>query len=257
MCTKNHDHMVYSSWCMGATHNFLSFWVIFCPFIPLTNQKAKILKKYKKTREILSFYICLPQMTIIWFKVPEIWSTTGKVFSHFGPFFVLLLKNQNFEKKRKPGVIILPLCTTNDNHMMLYGSLDISCNGQGYLGSIFCPFDPPLKIWKIKILIKWKKNSWRYYHLYHKCINENHDVWFPRYGVWQTEFFLTLDHFLPFYSPNNPKNHNFDKVKKTTREIIILYKCTINENYMMYIFWDMKHDRPFCSFWPFCALLPH
>ena len=157
MCTKNHDHMVYSSWCMGATHNFLSFWVIFCPFIPLTNQKAKILKKYKKTREILSFYICLPQMTIIWFKVPEIWSTTGKVFSHFGPFFVLLLKNQNFEKKRKPGVIILPLCTTNDNHMMLYGSLDISYNGQGYLGSIFCHFDPPLKIWKIKILIKWKK----------------------------------------------------------------------------------------------------
>ena len=81
-------------------------------------------------------------------------------------------------------------------------------------GEYFLPFRPPLQTWKIKILIKWKKNSWRYYHLYHKCINENHDIWFLRYGMWQTEFFLTLDHFLPFYSPNNLKNHNFDKMKK-------------------------------------------
>ena len=75
--------------------------------------------------------------------------------------------------------------------------------------------------------------------------------------LWQTEFLLTLDNFLPFYSPNNPKNHNFDKMKKTTWDIIILYKCTINENYMMYVFWDMKHDRPFCRFGPFfCPFTP-
>ena len=38
------------------------------------------------------------------------------------------------------------------------------------------------------------------------------------YGSWymeyDTEFFLTLDHFLIFYSPNNQENYNFDKVKK-------------------------------------------
>ena len=39
---------------------FLSFWTIFCPFIPLTNQKMKILKKWKKLTEILSSYTCVP-----------------------------------------------------------------------------------------------------------------------------------------------------------------------------------------------------
>ena len=51
------------------------------------------------------------------------------------------------------------------------------------------------------------------------------------------EFFLTLDHFLLFYFPNNPKNHSFHKMKKNpTRDVIILYMCTINENHMMYVF---------------------
>ena len=31
--------------------------------------------------------------------------------------------------------------------------------------------------------------------------NDNHDVWFLRYGVQQTEFFVILDYFLPFYVP--------------------------------------------------------
>ena len=89
----------------------------------------------------------------------EIWSLTGKIFSHFGPFFAFLLKKQNFEKKKKnPGDIIsLHLCTTNENHMM-YGSLDIRCNVQSFLGTVFCTLDPPpLETWKIKTLIKLKK----------------------------------------------------------------------------------------------------
>ena len=71
---------------------------------------------------------------------------------------------------------------------------------------------------------------------------KSYDVWFRIYGVWLTELFFTLDHFLPLYSPNNRENHNFDKMKKTTWDII-LYMCTINENHMMYVSWDMKHDR--------------
>ena len=36
--------------------NFLSFWTIFCPFTPsLTNQKIKILKKWKKHPEMSRF----------------------------------------------------------------------------------------------------------------------------------------------------------------------------------------------------------
>ena len=44
-----------------------------------------------------------------------------QIFFHFGPHFDLLTtqKNQNFEKiKKMPGdVIILHMCTINDNHM--------------------------------------------------------------------------------------------------------------------------------------------
>ena len=49
----------------------------------------------------------------------------------------------------------------------------------------------------------------------HKCtINDNHMM----YGSWDMkrdrQFFVILDHFLPFYPPNNSKNQNFEKLKK-------------------------------------------
>ena len=59
--------------------------------------------------------------------VPEISSASDSIFCHFGQFFAHLPpknpKNQNFEKMKKmPGdIIILHMCTINDNHMM-YGS---------------------------------------------------------------------------------------------------------------------------------------
>ena len=48
--------------------------------------------------------------------------------------------------------------------------------------------------------------------------------------------------FAPFThprSPNNPDNQNFEKMKKTTGYIIILYKRTKNDNHMIYGSWDM------------------
>ena len=64
-------------------------------------------------------------------------------------------------------------------------------------------------------------------------------------------FFVILDHFLPFYNPNNPKNQNFEK--KTTEDVI-LYMCTINDNHIMYGSWHIEHDTQiFLSFWTnFC-----
>ena len=49
----------------------------------------------------------------------------------------------------------------------------------------------------------------------HQCtINDNHVM----YGSWDMKltdrFFCYLDHFLPLYLPNNPKNQNFEKLKK-------------------------------------------
>ena len=77
-------------------------------------------------------------------------------------------------------------------------------------------------------------------------------------SMWRTEFFVILDHFLPFYPPNNLKNQNFEKMKETLGDIIILHKCTINNIHMMYGSWDMKRDgQNFLSFWTcFFALLP-
>ena len=80
----------------------------------------------------------------------EIWSTTDKMFSHFRPFFTLLLlpsplppstpinnpKNQNFKKRKQHprDIIIFHKCTVNDNHMIC-SSWDINCNRQFFLSS--------------------------------------------------------------------------------------------------------------------------
>ena len=77
-------------------------------------------------------------------------------------------------------------------------------------------------------------------------------------------FFVILDHFLPFYPPNNPKNLNFKKMKKWPRDGIILHMCTTNENHMMYGYWDRNvtnrtwqmYNCDF-SFWAiFCPFTP-
>ena len=74
--------------------------------------------------------------------------------------------------------------------------------------------------------------------------------------MWETEFIVNLDHFLPFCPFNNLKNKILKKRrKKTPGDIIILHKCSINGNCMMYSSWDMKCDRQnFLSFWTvFCT----
>ena len=77
--------------------------------------------------------------------------------------------------------------------------------------SHFCQFIPFLKTQKIKILKKWKK-YWRYHHFTHVYQKpQSYEVRFPRYGVKQTEFFVLLGTFLPFYPSNNPKHQNFEK----------------------------------------------
>ena len=92
--------------------------------------------------------------------VPEIWSTTDIIFSHFGPIFVLL---------------------------------------------------PPI----IPDYWKNEKNLWRYHHftlVYHKW--QSYDILLLRYQVRQTNIFVILSHFLPFYPTNNPKNKILKKMKK-------------------------------------------
>ena len=74
-CIKNHDHMPYFSWDMARDrcNCYFPFWTIVCSFIPLTAQKIKTLKEWKKNLEISSFYICVPKIMIRWCTVPGMW----------------------------------------------------------------------------------------------------------------------------------------------------------------------------------------
>ena len=77
--------------------------------------------------------------------------------------------------------------------------------------TLFCPFTS-LRTQKLKFWENEKK-TWRYYYftnVYHEW--RSYDVWFLKYGVQRTEFFVILDRFLPLYKP---KNWHFEKMKKT------------------------------------------
>ena len=82
-------------------------------------------------------------------------------------------------------------------------------------------------------------------------INDGHMI----YGFSDTECnrqncFVILDRFLPFYSTINPKNLNFEKLKKTPGDII-KYVPQIMIIYMLYCSLDMAHNGFNCyfSFW--------
>ena len=143
---------------------------------------------------------------------------------------------------------------------MMSDSWDMECNRQNFLSfwTVFLPFYPSNNP-KNQKFEKMKKLPGRYHFIrvYHKW--QSYDVWFLRYEARRTECFVILDHFLPFYPPNNQKNQNFEKTNKPPRDIIILHMCTINDNHMMYRSWDMECDRQnFLSSWtvfcPFTAL---
>ena len=84
---------LYEMWFLRYRVRQTEFFVIlgyFLPFTLLTTLKIKILKKWKNHMELSSFYTCLLKMTIIWCMVPETWSVTDRMCSHFGPFFAFL-----------------------------------------------------------------------------------------------------------------------------------------------------------------------
>ena len=74
----------------------------------------------------------------------------------------------------------------------------------------------------------------------------------------QTELFVILGYFLPFYLKNDPENQNFGKMKNWTPEgIIILHMRSINDNHMMYGSWDMERNRQCFVVWAnFCPFYP-
>ena len=102
MCTMSDNHMIYGSWdIQHDRQSFLSFWAISSPLSLLATQKIKTLTKWENILEILSLYICVTQMTIIWHLFPVISSAADRFFCPYGQFLPFYptnkLKNQNVE----------------------------------------------------------------------------------------------------------------------------------------------------------------
>ena len=151
--------MMYGSWNMTQNgQNFLSFWIIFCPCNPLTTQKIKILKKWKKM----------------------------------------------------PGdIIILQMCTINDN-CMIYGSWDKESNGQNFLlfWTTFCLFNP-LKTRKIKI--SWKRKTCLEISPFYTSVSKLMIICDTAPEIWPMTDVTIIFHFglfLALLLPNSLKNQN-------------------------------------------------
>ena len=176
----------------------MSFLAIFYPFtLPPNNLENQNTEKMKRASGDVILHMCTKND--VWCMVPEIKGTTDRVFCHFGPFLPFdppnNPKNQNFEKMKVPGdIIISHLCTTNDGHMM-YGSWDMECDRHNFLSfwASFCCFTP-LTTWKIKMLKKWKKAPGDIIILHFCTTNEDHMM----YGSWDMKH--GRQNFLSFWA---------------------------------------------------------
>ena len=149
---------------MRQAEFFLSFWVIFGPFTsPPTDLENQNFEKMKKRSEdIIILQMCTKNDSHMTYDSWHMECNRQDFFvilDQFLPFNLSNnLKDQNFEKMKKPpgDIIILHRRNINDDHIM-YGSCDNKRDRQNYLPfwTIFCPFTP-LTTQKIKILKNWK-----------------------------------------------------------------------------------------------------
>ena len=88
-CTTNDNYMMYGSGVMEWDRIFCHFELFFCPFIPLTTQKIKILKKMKKILgDTIILQMCIINQSHMMYGSCNI-RHDGQSFRHFGPFFAL------------------------------------------------------------------------------------------------------------------------------------------------------------------------
>ena len=118
---QNHNHikMMYGSWdTEWDWQKFLSFLVIFCPFIHLMIPKIKILKKMTKMPEdIFPLHMhTINENNMMHDSWNTSWETKSFVIlNHFLPFH----HPDNLKIKKTPGdIIVLHMCIINDNHMI-------------------------------------------------------------------------------------------------------------------------------------------
>ena len=133
MWTINQDHMMYGSW-------DIKFFVILGYFLTFDPPNNPEIQNFEKIKKIIILHISSINENHDVCMIPEIWSVTDRIFSHFGPFFALLhssplqqpLTAWNMKKSKKWkncleiwDIIILHKCTKNHDHM-LYCSWDMA-----------------------------------------------------------------------------------------------------------------------------------
>ena len=131
----------------------------------------------------------------IWFLKYKVQQTEiFNILGHFFPFSTLITwKIKILTLKKTPGdIIILHICTTNDNHMM-YGSWDIEHDKQKLV--ILIPFLPCYPLWTQKFKFwKNKKTPEDIIYLQMCTINDRHMM----YGSWDME--CNKQNFLSFWT---------------------------------------------------------
>ena len=231
-CTKNHNYMMY----------------------PTLSSHIIILQIYTINVNIIILHMCTIYDNHMMYGSWDI-EDNGQIFfilDHFLPFYPPNNpKNQNFEKQKivSGNIIILHKCTKNHDHI-LYCSWDMACDRyncyHSFILGYFLRFYPPNnpKKWKFH---KNERNAWRYHHftqVYQK-------LW--SYGIpflrWRVTDVIVIFHFGLFFAllrPEKRKRKFQKKEKKTPGGIIILHKCTKNDDHMLYYSCDMTHDRYNC-----------
>ena len=162
-------------WCMltqiwsACTDIIFSYFRPFFALLPhYWPPKLKFGKNEKKHLEILSYYTCVLLIKIIWCMVPEMWTSTDRMFLPLCAIFCPFTsppppnspKNKTLKKMKKTSgdIIILHNCTKNHDHM-LYCSWDMvrdGCNCYFSFWAMLFPFTP-LTIPKMKNSKQWKK----------------------------------------------------------------------------------------------------
>ena len=118
--------------------------VILSPFLLIystskpKNQNFEKMKK-KTPGDIIILHLSTTNDNHIMYGSWDMEFNRQNLFSYWTTFCPFTEKSK-FWKKKPGDIISLHLCLTNDNHMM-YGSLDIRCNRQNFLWTIFCPFN--------------------------------------------------------------------------------------------------------------------
>ena len=194
MSIINENHKIHGSWDMQHNTDFFVILGHFFPFYSTNNPENQNSKKMEKHLEILSFYICVPQMTIILCVVTEIWSATDSILCHLRPFFALsshqqLEKPEFWKNEEKKHLEISSFYTYVPQMMIIWCMVPeiLSTTNRIFLSfwTILCPFTP-LTTQKTKILEKWKRD-----------IESD------------SQIFIIFDHFLHFYPSNGSEKSKF------------------------------------------------